>query len=300
MVSPLSFVDAHQHFQDIETNYYPWLCDKNAPAKLEGDLTPIRRNYLLPDYLEDTKSIKLVKSVHVQNGWDPLDPVGETRWLQRIADLHVFPHAIIAYTDLSAPDAQAVLEAHSTFPNVRGIRQILNWHDNPSLRVAPCADLMDDSAWRRGFALLARHGMSFDLQIYWPQMESAYRLAKSYPDTLLILNHFAIPVDRSTNGIMSWVAALHSLARAPNLMIKLSGLGLGHPSWTIEDTVPLLQRVIEIFGTDRTMLGTNLPVDRLFSEPRRIFEAFDSVLATFSESEQVMLARSNAERAYRI
>jgi predicted TIM-barrel fold metal-dependent hydrolase len=300
MTAIRSFVDAHHHFQDIETHYYPWLCDKDAPPKLEGDLTPLRRNYLPADYLADMQSINLVKSVHVQNGWDPGDPAGETRWLQGLADRGGFPHAIVAAADLAAPGVERLLEAHRAFPNVRGIRQILNWHPDPLYRVAPRADLMDDAAWRRGYALLKRFDMSFDLQIYWPQMADAFRLARSFPDTLMILNHFGMPVDRSPGGIASWAAALAHLAQAPNIMVKLSGLGLGHPRWTAEDTIPLLRRAIDIFGTGRVMFGTNLPVDSLFSSARRIIEAYETVVERHTPAEREALFRTNAERAYRI
>ena len=296
----IAFVDAHQHFQDIETHYYPWLCDVDRPAQLEGDLSPIRRNYLPADYLLDMKPVQLVKSVHIQNGWDPHDPVGETRWLQGLADAHGFPHAIVAFADLAAPDAAATLQAHCAFPNMRGIRQILNWHREPTYRVAPRADMMDDADWRRGFGFLSRYGLSFDLQIYWPQMESAYRLAKSYPDTLIILNHFGMPIDRSPEGISSWAAALAQLAQAPNVRIKISGLGLGHPHWTAQDTVPLVQRAIDTFGADRVMFGTNLPVDRLFSTTEAILDAYDIAVRNFSPAERESLFQLNAEMAYRI
>jgi predicted TIM-barrel fold metal-dependent hydrolase len=294
------FVDAHQHFQDIENHYYPWLCDAERPAQLEGDLSHIRRNYLPADYLADMASVRLIKSVHVQNGWDPHDPVGETRWLQGLADAHGFPHAIVAYVDLAGASAEAHLEAHCAFPNTRGIRQILNWHEDPKLRVAAQADLMDDAGWRRGFKLLQRYRLSFDLQVYWPQMAAAYRLAKDFPDTAINLNHFGMPIDRSPDGIAAWAAALTQLAQAPNVMIKLSGLGLGRPNWTLEDTVPLLQRAIGIFGVDRAMFGSNLPVDGLFSSAEKIFLAFDATLKTFSPAEQKGLAQVNAERTYRI
>ena len=151
MASPQSFVDAHQHFQDIETHYYPWLCDNDAPPKLKGDLEAIRRNYLPANYFADMASIKLVKSVHVQNGWDPRDPIGETRGLQGLADRDGFPHAIVACADLAAPDVQQVLEAHHAFPHVRGIRQILNWYRDRAFRAAARGDLLDAAAWRRGY-----------------------------------------------------------------------------------------------------------------------------------------------------
>jgi predicted TIM-barrel fold metal-dependent hydrolase len=296
----IHFVDAHQHFQDIEKHYYPWLCDVDRPAQLEGDLSPIRRNYLPADYLLDMKSVRLVKSVHVQNGWDPRDPVGETRWLQSLADAHGFPHAIVAFADLAAPDAEATLQAHCAFPNMRGIRQILNWHQDPVFRVAARDDLMDDTDWRRGFGLLSHYGLSFDLQIFWSQMATAYRLAKAYPDTLVLLEHFGMPIDRSPEGTSSWAAALTQLAQAPNVMIKISGLGLGRPNWTVQDTTPLLLRAIDIFGVDRAMFGTNLPVDRLFSKAELILHAYDVALKNFSAAERTAFFRLNAEKAYRI
>jgi predicted TIM-barrel fold metal-dependent hydrolase len=294
------FVDAHQHFQDIENHCYPWLCDAGRPARLEGDLSPIRRNYLPADYLADMASVRLIKSVHVQNGWDPSDPAGETRWLQGLADAHGFPHAIVAFADLADAGVEALLEAHCAFPNTRGIRQILNWHEDPKLRVAARADLMDDAGWRRGFKLLQRYRLSFDLQIYWPQMAAAYRLAKDFPGTTIILNHFGMPIDRSAEGIASWAAALAQLAQAPNVMLKLSGLGLGHPGWTAQDTAPLLTRAIDIFGVGRAMFGSNLPVDKLFSPADRIIEAYGSAARRFTIAERAALFQANAERAYRI
>jgi predicted TIM-barrel fold metal-dependent hydrolase len=299
-VLPVAFVDAHHHFQDLERHYYPWLCDKEAPPKLEGDLTPIRCNYLVEDYLRDLDFIHLVKSVHVQNGWDARDPVGETRWLQELADREGFPHAIVAYADLAAPGVEALLEAHAAYPNVRGIRQVLNWHQDPILRVAQRADLMDDLKWRRGFALLQRYRLSFDLQIYWTQMDDAYRLARDFPDTLILLNHFGMPVDRSAEGVSQWARALARLAEAPNVIVKLSGLGLGHPGWTASDTVPLLSRAIELFGIERSMFGTNLPVDRLFAPAETAMRAHEIAARNLTEAERNALFRRNAERAYRI
>ncbi len=299
-MQPIPFVDAHQHFQDIGQNHYPWLSDPNTSEKLEGDLAPIRRNYLTDDYRNDTSTVALLKSVHVQNGWDPSDPVGETQWLEALADRDGLPTAIVAYADLAAPDVETVLRAHAACPRVRGIRQILNWHPDPKFSVAARPDLLSDADWRRGFALLRKYHLSFDLQIYWPQMSEAYRLAVDYPDTLILLNHFGMPIDRSKAGIADWAAAIKTLAQAPNVLVKLSGLGLGHPSWTLADTAPLLLRTIETFGVERTMFGTNLPVDNLFAPASRILATFVDVTAQCSEHERNCLFRTNAERAYRI
>ena len=297
----LSLVDAHHHFQDLTNHVYPWLSDRSRPPQLEGDLDPIRRDYLPEDYARDLAGFDIQKTVHVQNGWSPDDPVGETIWLQGLAERTGRPTAIVAAADLSASGVQVILDAHcAASPAVRGIRQILNWHDDPVLRVASRADLMEDVAWRRGFALLRRYELSFDLQIYWPQMEKALDLARTFPDTDLVLNHFGMPIDRSPEGIAHWSAAMVRLAQAPNVVVKLSGFGLGHPGWTLADTCPLLKLAIAAFGADRTMIGTNLPVDLLFAEGAKILGAATSIVAGLSEAEKQAILTTTAERVYRI
>lgn len=195
------FIDAHHHVQDLTHHPYPWFSDENAPAKLEGDLAPIRHDYLPRDYRADLTTVDLVKSVHIQHGWDTSDPVGETHWLEGIAEAEGLPDAIVVYADLAASDVNATLEAHASHSRVRGVRQILNWHGNPRFCVAPRPDLMNDSDWRSGYRRLRDYGLSFDLQIYWPQIDDALHLAADFPDTLVILNHFGMPIDRSSEGV---------------------------------------------------------------------------------------------------
>lgn len=273
--------------------------DERGAARCGGG-QPFRRNYLPADYAGDTAGFDIKKTVHVQNGWDPADPVGETRWLQQLSAETGRPTAIVAFADLSAPGIEGVLDAHAAAPALRGIRQILNWHADPALRVAAQPDLMEQAAWRRGFALLRRYGLSFDLQIYWPQMDMALALARAYPDTVLALNHFGMPVDRSAAGVTAWVGAMARLAQAPNVVAKLSAFGLGHPGWTFADTAPLLECVLAAFGPDRVMVGTNLPVDRLFAPGRAILGAISALAAGLSEAERRAVLSGTAERVYRI
>jgi predicted TIM-barrel fold metal-dependent hydrolase len=210
------------------------------------------------------------------------------------------PDAIVAYADLAAPDAARLLEAHAGFPRVRGIRQILNWHDDQRLRRAPSPDLMESPQWRRGFARLAPLGLSFDLQLYWPQMDMALALARAFPDTMIVLGHFGMVADRSAKGLESWRAAIRRLAQAPNVNVKLCGFGLGAPTWTIENTLPLLNHALDAFGPQRTMVGTNMPVDLLFALPAQMVSAIHAVVANMSASERIAVLRSTAERFYRI
>ena len=294
-----AIVDAHQHFQGLSDANYPWL-DPDRPEPLEGDLSPIRRVYLPADYRRDTAGLGIVKTVHIQNGRNPHDPLDETRWLSTLAERDGMPDAIVAYADLAAPDAQSLLEAHAAFPRMRGIRQILNWHDEPRLRSAPSRDLMESAQWRAGFARLAPLGLSFDLQLYWPQMDMALALAKAFPETAIVLEHFGMVADRSKEGLAGWRSAISRLAQAPNVSVKLGGLGLGDPTWTAASVLPLLHHTLEAFGLRRVMVGTNMPVDLLFASPAKIIAAIHDVAKGLSSAERTDVLRGNAERFYRM
>lgn len=294
-----TIVDTHQHFQSLSDAAYPWL-DPDRPEPLEGDLTPIRRDYLPADYRRHMAGFGIIKTVHVQNGRNPHDPLDETRWLSSLAEREGMPDAIVAYADLAAPGAESLLEAHAAFPRVRGIRQILNWHEEARLRSAPDRDLMESRQWRAGFARLAPLGLSFDLQIYWPQMDMARALADDFPDTTIVLEHFGMPVDRSIEGIAQWRAAIGRLAKAPNVNVKLCGFGLGDPEWTVESVMPLLLHSRDVFGAERIMVGTNIPVDLLFAPAGQVMAAIHTVVKDLSGTERCALLRANAERIYRI
>ena len=294
-----AIVDAHQHFQSLSDAAYPWL-KPDRPEPLADDLSAIRHDYLPADYRRDMDGLGIVKTVHVQNGRNPHDPLDETRWLSALAERDGMPDAIVAHADLAAPDAQRLLEAHAAFPRVRGIRQILNWHDEPRLRSAPNPDLMESRQWLAGFSRLAPLGLSFDLQLYWPQMDMALALAKAFPETAIVLEHFGMVADRSKKGLAAWRSAIGRLARAPNVSVKLCGFGLGDPAWTVASVLPLLHHTLDTFGTERTMVGTNLPVDLLFAPPAKIVSVIRTLVMDLSENERIAVLRSNAERFYRI
>ena len=105
-------IDPHHHLWDLGRNTYPWLQGRTLAPRLEGDIRPIARDYLLEDYASDTGNQNVVKSVHIECGWDPSDPVGETAWLQSLADQQGYPHGIVARATLDAPDVEQVLEGH--------------------------------------------------------------------------------------------------------------------------------------------------------------------------------------------
>jgi predicted TIM-barrel fold metal-dependent hydrolase len=293
-------IDPHHHLWDLGRNRYPWLQDRTSTPRLEGDIRPIAKDYLLEDYASDTRNQNVVKSVHIECGWDPSDPVGETAWLQRLADQHGFPHGIVAHATLDEPDVEQVLEGHARHKNLRGIRHAINWHPDPAKTYVTRSDLIRTKAWRHGFSLLQRFGLSFDLQLYPAQMSDAAALALAYPDTLIILDHAGMAVNRDQEGIQGWRNGLRELAAAPNVVVKISGLGTVDWNWTVESIRPFVLQTIEAFGIHRCMFASNFPVDKLYSDFDSLYSAFREITKNFSVNERQMLFHENAARYYRL
>jgi predicted TIM-barrel fold metal-dependent hydrolase len=296
----LAVVDAHQHFWDLGVNYLPWLCDEEVVPFRYGDYSSLRRNYLPRDYLRDASGHDVVKTVYVETEWDPRDFVGETRWLQEIIAETGFPHAIVAGARLDDPDVEAVLAGHAAFPQVRGIRHKPRSAPAPAEVRAGAPGSMGDPAWRRGYALLEKHGLSFDLQTPWWHLAEAAALARDFPSTQIILNHTGLPADRTPEGLAGWRRAMQMLAAAPNVAVKISGLGQPGQPWTIAANGPIVRDTIKIFGVDRCMFASNFPVDGLCADFDTIFSGFKTIVADLSEAEQIDLFCANALKFYRL
>ncbi len=298
--TPSPIVDPHQHFWDLEANDYPWLRAPEPVPFRYGDYNAIRRTYLPPDYRADAGAHHVVKTVHVEAEWTPADPVGETRWLEEVARRHGVPTAAVTQAWLDRADVDWVLAAQATHPIVRGIRHKPRAVASPAEVRAKAPGSMGDPEWRRGYALLERHGLSFDLQTpYWHLYEAA-ELAADFPRTPIIVNHTGLPVDRSADGLAAWRHAMRAAASCPNVAVKISGLGQRGQPWTLEANRPIIHDTIEIFGADRCMFASNFPVDRLVGSFDAIFSGFRLAVANLDPADQRKLFHDNAVRIYRL
>jgi predicted TIM-barrel fold metal-dependent hydrolase len=276
-----ALVDAHQHFWDPGTHYYPWLNDEPPIPFRYGDYRAIRKRYLPPDYLRDAKDFKVEKTVYVETEWNPQDPVGEMRYVEQLRREHGLPTVAVAQAWLHHEDAFKVLESQSSFSFVRSIRH------------KPPPGAMLDAKWRRGFGALARNGLRFDLQTPWASLGDAARLAADFPGTQIILNHTGLPADRSAEGLAGWKRAMKEFAARPNTAVKISGIGQAGKPWTVAANRQIVLDTIEIFGEQRCMFASNFPVDSLCGSFATIFNGFREIAG-----ESRALFHDNAIRLY--
>lgn len=297
----MQIIDAHHHLWDLTKNSYPWLAAADHDRGW-GDWSALRKSYRLADFLRDAEDQDLVGSVHVQANFDPANPVGETEWLESVAAApgsRGFPHAIVAFADLSAGDAGETVAAQAAHARVRGIRQVLNRHRDPKLNRAS-RDYLADPAWRRNYALLARHGLSFDAQVYHHQMAELADLARAHPQTTVILDHCGMPVERDGDAVEGWRRGMRRLASCPNVFVKLSGFGMFDLNWTDESIRPVVREAIDLFGPERCMFGSNFPVDRLMADYGRLWNAYRGAVEDLPASDRHSLFAGTAARAYRL
>ena len=288
-------IDAHHHIW--RKNDLPWLRDEPQP-RIFGEYASIRRDYPIEEYLADIQAQHVEKSVYVQTNWTPSDGVKEVAWVQSVADRSTHLNAIVGYADLGSPKVEETLAQQRQFTRFRGIRQQLHWHTNSQYRFASRPDLMNDSGWRRGFSLLEKFGLIFELQIFANQMSDGAALAAAFPGTKIVLEHAGMLEDRSREGWERWREGMRQLAKERNVYVKLSGLGTFERTCSKELMRPVILETVEMFGPNRCMFGSNFPIEKIWTSYAELLAAYQSVLADFSLQERNEIMGNTAATVY--
>ncbi|MEO3930621.1 amidohydrolase family protein [Micromonosporaceae bacterium B7E4] len=292
----LPFVDTHVHFHDRThpTLRYQWL-EWDAPLdEMVGEEGAIRsKHYRAEDFLAETRFQNVKATIHVQAAVGSPDPVDETRWLHEAYARTSTPNAVIAAVDLASPDAADTLARHLQFPLVRGIRDLRS------------DDYLSNPAWLRGYAAMEGYDLVCCDDPYIEQMPLARRLAEEHPGVTLCIDHAAHPGFRGiprqpSGGDNHWRDAIREVAKAENVVIKMSGFGMSDRQWTPKAIRPWILECIEAFGTERAFFGTNWPLDRLYSSYGDVLDAYAAATADFTAKEREALFSGNAERIFRI
>ncbi|MES2445331.1 MAG: amidohydrolase family protein [Pseudomonadota bacterium] len=292
----IPFVDAHLHLWDLAHIHYSWLSPPFSDDGPNGSTEAIASTYLLDDYFADAKGWTIAGAVHVDAGADAAMALRETEWLSAMAETRGLPSGIVGFAALDDPDVEALLETHAAHPRVRGIRHIVNWHATPKRTYTP-RDVTGDPAWQRGFALLGKYGLSFDLQAYAGQFDTLAALFARHPETQVVIDHLGSPIPEERD---LWRTEIVKLAALPNVAVKISGVGFIHRPWSLEQVRPYVLDALDLFGTDRCLAASNVPTDKLFGTLDATLSAYAAIIADLSEDERRAIWGRNTNRIYRL
>lgn len=292
-------IDAHHHVWDLSLDRHPWLRPGVQVAHRYGDYEAIKHDYLPADFLADSDGRNVVATVYMEAEWDPADPLGETRWVERASQASGVPGAMAAQAWLDAPDAAQVLAAQAASSLVRSVRHKPGGARSPAEAESGVRSLLSDARWQAGYALLARHGLHFELQTPWWNLPEAAGLAARHPETLMVINHAGVVLDHSDQTLRGWSEAMAIAARQPNVVVKVSGLCIDGAGWVPEVNRGIVHELVRLFGADRLMFGSNFPVDRMFIGYAALIDGYRQILAPLDARQQRAFFHDTAARVYR-
>ena len=272
-------IDSHQHFWRYRPQTHGWISDEMAVLKrdfLPPDLEPL----LAASGFDGCVAVQAAQSLE------------ETRFLLDLADRHPFVRAVVGWADLASDRLDRQLEelAH---PRLRGVRHIAQ--DEPDERFLARDDVV------RGVATVGRRGLTYDILVYARQLPAAIELVGRLPEQPLVLDHIAKPEIRA-GRLDPWREHVRALAAFPGVACKLSGVVTeAHwDRWTAADVRPYLEVVLEAFGPDRLMIGSDWPVCLLAADYPRTIDLVRDFASALSTDEQAAVMGGTAARFYGI
>jgi len=292
-------IDAHHHLWDMGLGRHPWLNSDDSSIKALGDITYLKRDYLVDDYLADIGPQNIVGSVYVEAVWDRArPPVEEIQWLEALPRPGAIAARCIGYAPLRSSDIGQHVAALRAHPSLVGVREVIRWHPDPAKRWAE-AGIVQDPVWRKGLAQLHAHGLMLELLMNPYQSDEVAHLAADYPEQVFIIDHCGTPVDREAEGLERWSNGLARMAEHPNTAIKVSNFGAYGQDRSLASLRATVMTCIEAFGTRRCMFGSDYPVARRNMSYQELCERFKDIVQELSAAEQRDLFHDNAARYYR-
>lgn len=233
-------VDAHQHFWQYNTADYGWIGD---------NMQVLKRDYLPADLLSELKKVGFDGCIAVQ----ARQTLDETEWLLKLASENTFIQGVVGWVDLCSENIEAQLQNYSKHSKFVGVRHVV--HDEPD------DNFMARQSFRNGISLLEKYNLTYDLLLFPKHLPLATELVKAFPRQKFVLDHIAKP-DIKNQLKEPWASNIKQLAQLPNVYCKLSGMvtEADWSGWKKDDFTFYLDTVLESFGSNRVMIGSDWPV----------------------------------------
>ncbi|MFJ9563781.1 amidohydrolase family protein [Streptomyces fuscichromogenes] len=272
-------VDAHHHVWDLSVRDQDWLAGP--------ELQPLRRNFTVEDLEPEAAAAGVTRTVLVQTVTVP----EETPEFLLLADTHDLVAGVVGWTDLTRQDVADELARLGELPGgswLKGIRHQVQGEPDPEWLLRPDVG--------RGLTALADAGLVYDLVVQAHQLPAAVRAAGSHPGLTFVLDHLGKPPIAS-GTLEPWATAVRALAALPNTVCKVSGMvtEADPASWTVDDLRPYAETVLDAFGPDRLMFGSDWPVCVLAGT---YAEVLDAAVELIAPADRTAVFEATATRVY--
>lgn len=272
-------IDSHQHFWTYNETDYVWMGPRHAP---------IRRDFMPKDLAPLLQKAGFDGSVAVQ----ARQTIAETEWLLQLARTSELVFGVVGWLDLCASDIPEQIDTYAGDPDLKGVRHVV--HDEPDDDFV----LRDD--FRRGIRSLERTDLTFDLLLFPQHIPRAIRLVDEFTNQLFVVDHIGKP--RIADGLTApWEADIRALAERENVFCKLSGMVTeARTQWIPDDFTRYLDVVMDAFGPNRLMIGSDWPVCTLAGDYEAVMNIVLDFIAGLSADDQLAITGGTCGRFYGI
>jgi L-fuconolactonase len=273
-------IDAHQHFWQFDRVRDSWINEEMAI--IQKDFLPAQLELLL-------KENGINGSVVVQSDQSEK----ENEFQINNAAQYDFIQGIVGWVDLQRADIEDRLAWYKQYKKLKGFRHVLQGE--------PQRDLMLQPAFKNGISLLNKYGYTYDILIFPDQLQYAQQLAAAFPDQRFVIDHIAKP-NIKNKEIAEWKRDMAGVAVHQNVYCKISGMvtEADWKNWEATDFTPYLDAVVECFGTNRIMYGSDWPVCLVAATYKQMKQIVDDYFSRFSTSEQQAFFGKNAIEFYQL
>jgi L-fuconolactonase len=273
-------IDAHQHFWDIALRNYSWM---------PPDPSPLRHNFVPGDLWPILETHRFDGSVAVQAH----QSLEETRWLLKLASENPFIKGVVGWVDLTDPQVGRTLDELQGDPKLKGIRHLV--HDEPDPRWLLRPDVM------LGLAELERRRLPYDLLLRPIHLALVPLLAERFPNLPMVIDHIAKP-SIATREFDDWARMMEAIVPIPHIYCKLSGMVTeAHwDSWTADDLRPYVAFLLQGFGPERVMFGSDWPVCLLAASWKQVFAGLTQALGPQPTERREQILGTTASHFYRL
>ncbi|MFF1306363.1 amidohydrolase family protein [Streptomyces sp. NPDC058307] len=276
----MTVVDAHHHVWDLSVRDQDWI----APD------SPLRRSFTTADLAPEADAAGVARTVLVQTVTVP----EETPEFLALAAGHELIAGVVGWTDLTRPDVADELAQLRQLPggtHLKGIRHQVQGEPDPEWLLRPDV--------RRGLTAVADAALVYDLVVLPHQLPACVKAAESLPHLTFVLDHLGKPPIAS-GALEPWAADVRALAALPNTVCKLSGMvtEADLATWTIDDLRPYADTVLDAFGPDRLMFGSDWPVCMLAATYGEVVSAARELTAGLGTAERAEVFGGTATRIY--